>query len=112
MGDLNNTGAARERIVPTVDPSYKFRSFAISPRDDDPVVREKYRPFLISDAVHESDWIAKLELATVAEMVEREILSQGKDRLRVLVLYGSLRSRFVAPFLPHGEFLSGILLLV
>ena len=95
MGDLNNTEAARERLQVLADPEYQFRSFPILALDDDPSVRQRYRPFLLDDEVSSSDWIMKLELAAAAKMVETEILSQGKDRLRVLVLYGSLRSRFV-----------------
>ncbi len=95
MGDLNNTEAARERLQVLADPEYRFRSFPIHALDDDPAVRQRYRPFLLDDEVSSSDWITKLELATAAKMVETKILSQGKDRLRVLVLYGSLRSRFV-----------------
>ncbi|KAK3373015.1 flavoprotein-like protein [Lasiosphaeria ovina] len=93
MGDLNNTEAARAHLQPVTDPAYQFRSFAICPCDDDPAVRQKYRPFLLDDAIADSDWVAKLELATVAHMVDTELLAQGQDRLRVLVLYGSLRDR-------------------
>jgi arsenic resistance protein ArsH len=95
MGDLNNTAAIRERTLPVADPLYQFRSFPIQASDDSPDVRQRYRPFLLNDEISNSDWVAKLELATTAEMVEAQLLSQGKDRLRVLVLYGSLRSRFV-----------------
>jgi hypothetical protein len=95
MGDINNTEAAREHLLPVADPAYRFRSFPIPACDDDPEVRKRYRPFLLDDEISSSDWIMKLELATAAKLVETEILSQGKDRLRVLVLYGSLRSRFV-----------------
>lgn len=94
MGDLNITEAAREHVPSVLDPAYRFRSFGIHACDDDPAVRQRYRPFLLSDEISASDWVAKLELATAAKMVEAEILSQRKDRLRVLVLYGSLRSRF------------------
>lgn len=99
MGDLNNTTAIRERTLPVANPLYQFRSFPIQTNDDDPSVRQRYRPFLFNDEISSSDWVAKLELGTVAEMVETQLLSQGKDRLRVLVLYGSLRSRFVPPIL-------------
>jgi arsenical resistance protein ArsH len=95
MGDLNNTEAAREHLRPVADAAYRFRSFPIPACDDDAEVRKRYRPFLLDDEISSSDWISKLELATAAKMVETEILSQGKDRLRVLVLYGSLRGRFV-----------------
>lgn len=98
MGDLNNTAAVREHLRPVADPEYRFRSFAIPPSDDDPAVRERYRPFLLDEAISESDWVAKLELATAANMVEAELLAQQKDRLRILV-YGSLRTRFDPPTL-------------
>ncbi|KAH6854761.1 flavoprotein-like protein [Chaetomium sp. MPI-CAGE-AT-0009] len=101
MGDLNNIDAARERLVPVVDPLYRFRSFPIQACDDDPTVRQRYRPFLLADEISSSDWVMKLELATAAEMVETQILSQGKDRLRVLVLYGSLRSRSYSKLLAY-----------
>jgi arsenic resistance protein ArsH len=104
MGDLNNTSAAREHLRPVVDPEYRFRSFAIPAPDDDPVVRQKYRPFLLDDDISASDWIAKLELATAAKMVETELLSLGEDRLKVLVLYGSLRSRYDVPFSQSSGF--------
>jgi arsenic resistance protein ArsH len=97
MGDLNNIKAAREHLQPAADAEYQFRSFAISSCDDDPALRKQYRPFLLDDDISGSDWVAKLELATAAEMVDKEIISQGKDRLRVLVLYGSLRTRFGLP---------------
>ncbi|KAK4447968.1 flavoprotein-like protein [Podospora aff. communis PSN243] len=93
MGDLNNTAAARELLRSDLDPVYQFRSFAIPRSEDDVSVREKYRPFLLDETTSSSDWIAKLELATVAKMVDAELLAQGKDRLRILVLYGSLRTR-------------------
>ncbi|KAL8341214.1 hypothetical protein RB601_005732 [Gaeumannomyces tritici] len=99
MGDLNNTAAAREQLLPVADPAYRFRSFSI--HDDDPAVRKRYRPFLLGDEISNSDWVMKLELAAAAKMVETEILSQGKDRLRVLVLYGSLRSRSYSKLLAY-----------
>ncbi|KAK5654049.1 hypothetical protein OQA88_7727 [Cercophora sp. LCS_1] len=101
MGDLNNTEAARERLMPVADPEYRFRSFPIRASDDDPAVRNRYRPFLLDDEISSSDWIMKLELAAAAKMVETEILSQGKDRLRILVLYGSLRSRSYSKLLAY-----------
>ncbi|KAK0735951.1 flavoprotein-like protein [Apiosordaria backusii] len=101
MGDLNNTEAARERLLLAADPEYRFRSFPIHACDDDPAVRKQYRPFLLDDEISSSDWVMKLDLATAAKMVETEILSQEKDRLRVLVLYGSLRSRSYSKLLAY-----------
>ncbi|KAL2147930.1 hypothetical protein VTI28DRAFT_3408 [Corynascus sepedonium] len=101
MGDLNNTEAAREHLLPVADLVYRFHSFPIHACDDDPAVRKRYRPFLLDDEISSSDWVMKLELATAAKMVETEILSQGKDRLRVLVLYGSLRDRSYSKLLAY-----------
>ena len=96
--DLNNTQAARPAIELAVDPTYAGRSFSISSIEDDSLVRQTYRPFLLDDAVTKSDWIAQLELNTVLKMVDTEIFQKGDDRLRVLVLYGSMRSRWAFPF--------------
>jgi len=60
---------------------------------DDAVVRSKYRPFLLDERVAESDWISKLELDTVEKMVQADLHANNGERLRVLVLYGSLRAR-------------------
>lgn len=91
-GDLNNTTAMR--IVPAspVDTSYAYRSLALTKEYDDPVVRETYRPFLLDQHIMASDWVSRLELSTVVKMAEADIDATG-ERLRVLVLYGSLRKR-------------------
>ena len=101
MGNLNNTEAARGHLQLTADSAYPFHSFAIPPYDDDPAVRKRYCSFLLDDALSDSDWVAKLELVMAAKMVDTELLSQGKNRVRILVLYGGLRTRFAAlpPFL-------------
>ena len=65
----------------------------LSKDQDDAVVRSKYRPFLLDERVAESDWISKLELDTVEQMVQADLHANNGERLRVLVLYGSLRSR-------------------
>lgn len=96
-GDLNNSYAARPRVEFVPDHSYSGRSFAISKDDDQPDVRERYRPFLLDESLETADWVAQLELSTAMEMVESEIINRGCDRLRILVLYGSLRSRSVCP---------------
>ncbi|KAK4198915.1 flavoprotein-like protein [Triangularia verruculosa] len=101
MGDLNNTEAMRQPLQPVFDSTYQFQSFGIRTCDDDPVVRKQYRPFLLTDEISESDWVAKLELATAAKMVDTELLAQGKDRLRILVLYGSLRTRSYSKLLAY-----------
>jgi arsenic resistance protein ArsH len=69
-----------------------FPQLAISEAEDDPDIRAKYRPFLLDPEVEAADWISQLELETAAAMAE-ENLSKTKSRLKVLVLYGSLRKR-------------------
>jgi arsenical resistance protein ArsH len=92
-GDLNNTSAAREveRIEP--DPLYSYRSLAVSEDEDDATIRKKYRPFLLDPETTSGDWISKLELSTVTKLAEADLQSTG-ERLKVLVLYGSLRQRY------------------
>jgi arsenic resistance protein ArsH len=68
---------------------------AISESEDDPEIREKYRPFLLEPEVEKTDWVSELELETAMGMVEDDLRKTGQ-RLRVLVLYGSLRTRFVS----------------
>jgi hypothetical protein len=92
-GDLNNSHAGRTAVELTPDPAYAYRSLAIHPTDDDAEVRDKYRPFLLEGKLIKDDWVAELELSTAIKMVQEEILDRGLDRLRILVLYGSLRSR-------------------
>ncbi|KAM7213512.1 Flavoprotein-like protein [Rhypophila decipiens] len=103
MGDLNNTKAMREHVQPDLDPTYQFRSFAIPACDDDPDVRKRYRPFLLDEKISDSDWVAKLELGTVAKMVDTQLLGQGqgKERLKILVFYGSLRARSFSKLLSY-----------
>jgi arsenic resistance protein ArsH len=91
-GDLNNTGAARDQVHIPIDESYTHRSFAIPSTEDDAALRQEFRPFLL-DAVANSDWVAKLELNSALQLVNTEIISKGQERLKVLVLYGSLRER-------------------
>lgn len=93
-GDLNNTLAARPTVHLGVDPAYIGRSLAISEADDDPEIRSTYRPFLLGKEVEESDWVSKLELSTAMKMAEKDLKQTG-SRLKVLVLYGSLRERHV-----------------
>jgi len=94
-GDLNNTLAARPEVHLTPDPEYITRSLAISEEEDDAEIRATYRPFLLGKEVEESDWVSKLELSTAMMMAESDLAQTG-SRLRVLVLYGSLRDRYVA----------------
>lgn len=92
-GDLNNTGAARSSVRIEPDAAYLRHSLAISECDDEPKIRRKYRPFLLDPNM--DDWVSKLELSTTMKMAEQDLMRSG-DRLKVLVLFGSLRRRLVA----------------
>lgn len=92
-GDLNNTTAARVLADITIDPIYRDVSFAVPASEDDALVRRIYRPFLLNNAHSEQDWIARLELSTTLKMVASQILKSGGERLKVLVLHGSMRKR-------------------
>jgi arsenic resistance protein ArsH len=92
-GDLNNTAAERSRAHVTADPAYRNVSLAIPAAQDEASVRKSYRPFLQDDAVSDEDWVSQLELSTVLKMVDLDVLKKGDERLRVLVLYGSMRKR-------------------
>lgn len=91
-GDLNNTAAMRVVLRPHRDPHFAHRSLAIPPSKDDPLVRLRYRPFLLPDEIQREDWVSRLELATATELAHSE-MELGGERLKVLVLYGSLRQR-------------------
>ncbi|CAG7562664.1 unnamed protein product [Fusarium equiseti] len=92
-GDLNNTQAGRTAVEFAADPCFKHKSFAIPRDQDDASIRDQYRPYLFEGEMLSDDWIADLELSTAMKMVQSEILDNKLDRLRILVLYGSLRSR-------------------
>jgi hypothetical protein len=93
-GDLNNTAAERVRAELTIDPAYRKLSFAIPSAQDEPSVRDAYRPFLLDNEQSYQDWVAQLELSTVLKIVDHEVLQSGGDRLKVLVLHGSMRKRY------------------
>ena len=101
-GDLNNNSAARPSEKIEIDPTYLGRSLAISEYDDDMEVRRKYRPFILDAESSADDWTEKLELSTVMKMAEEDLRKSG-DRLKVLVLFGSLRKRFAAA-VPHVSY--------
>ncbi|KAI9055582.1 hypothetical protein LZ554_000528 [Drepanopeziza brunnea f. sp. 'monogermtubi'] len=91
-GDLNNTSSLRQVEHLEIDPIYSFKSLALTAEQDVATVREKYRPFILDPDVTSSDWISKLELSIVTRLAETDLQTTGQ-RLKVLVLYGSLRSR-------------------
>lgn len=92
-GDLNNTAAERVRAEIATDPVYHRTSLAIPAYEDEAHLRKTYRPFLLDDAHLDRDWVARLELSTTLKIVDSQILKSGGERLRVLVLYGSMRER-------------------
>ncbi|KAK5111140.1 hypothetical protein LTR62_005339 [Meristemomyces frigidus] len=94
-GDLNNTEVLRETVALPPDPAYAGRTLAIPCDKDDESIRAKYRPFLYKDGdgVADRDWVAELELSTALKLAEADLKSSGGNRLRVLVLFGSLRAR-------------------
>jgi arsenic resistance protein ArsH len=92
-GDLNNTAAERARAEIITDQAYRSLSFAILASEDEDSIRRSYRPFLLDEASQKNDWIARLELSTVLKMVDLQVLRNGGDRLKVLVLHGSMRKR-------------------
>jgi arsenical resistance protein ArsH len=71
---------------------------ALSVAEDDPDIRSKYRPFLLDPEVEAADWISQLELDTVMSISSADIEKTG-SRLKVLVLYGSLRKRYATHIL-------------
>ncbi|KAJ4339288.1 hypothetical protein N0V95_007811 [Ascochyta clinopodiicola] len=100
-GDLNNTAAERARKAIEVDPAYRSRSFAIPQSQDGAEIREKYRPFILDEETSKGDWVSRLELSTTLKMVESQIINTGQDRLRVLVLHGSMRNRSYSRLLSY-----------
>jgi len=92
-GDLNNTEVLRKTAVIAPDAAYSGRSLAMLEADDDVNVRAKYRPFLQPNNLAYNDWVAKLELSTVIKAAQADLQQTGGDRLKVVILYGSLRSR-------------------
>ncbi|KAK6389849.1 hypothetical protein LTR65_006118 [Meristemomyces frigidus] len=92
-GDLNNTEVLRKTAEFRPDPTYARRSLAIPKSEDDVAVLNKYRPFLQREDIANSDWVSQLELSPVLKLAEADFKQSSGDRLKVTVLYGSLRSR-------------------
>lgn len=91
-GDLNNTASMRMTLKPERRLDFAYRSLSIPASMDEPTIRSKYRPFLLPDNVQQQDWVSRLELATVTELAYNDMRITG-ERIRVLILYGSLRRR-------------------
>lgn len=99
-GDLNNTSVMRAVTLPPRDPQLAYKSLALSPAEDDTEVRSKYRPFLLPEEIQLTDWVSRLELATATKMALDD-MEITKSRLKVLVLYGSLRRRSYSQLLAY-----------
>ncbi|PNS15413.1 hypothetical protein CAC42_672 [Sphaceloma murrayae] len=99
-GDLNNIDAMRQTEAIIRKPEFAHKDLSISAADDDSDVRTAYRPFLLPEDIRTTDWTSLVELSTVTEMSEQHIRSTG-SRLRVLVLYGSLRERSYSKLLAY-----------
>ncbi|KAF3169462.1 hypothetical protein EYR41_007680 [Orbilia oligospora] len=90
-----------EPILPSYEDAVSASSLAITEQEDNPFTRAEYRPFLLDPLIACSDWVAQLELKTVMNMVRDEVLNKGEDRLKILVLYGSLRQRSYSRLLSY-----------
>lgn len=82
-------------ISSSSSPESSSRSLAIPESEDAREIREEYRPFILSTEKPEDDWVNDLELDSVMDLMENQLRSPGGARLKVLVLYGSLRRRLV-----------------
>jgi arsenic resistance protein ArsH len=100
-GDLNNTEVLRATKTFPPDRNYDGRTLALSDDEDDLTTRQNYRPFLLQHDVARNDWVAKLELSTALKMAEKHIQETGGDRLKFLVLYGSMRDRSYSRLLAY-----------
>ncbi|KAL8879789.1 MAG: hypothetical protein Q9198_002667 [Flavoplaca austrocitrina] len=104
-GDLNNISAVRPVTEIAVDAAFVRQSLAIQESDDDPEIRRQFRPFLLRKRIVDSDWVAHLEISTAMRMAYEEMHRPHGTRLKVLVLYGSLRERCVTCF---GRFATAV----
>lgn len=90
---LSKTSAARPFMTTEAGAGFEHRSLSIRECDDDPGIRQRYRPFLLDKEGDKADWVDDLELGTVMTMAAENMQRTG-DRLKVLVLFGSLRQRW------------------
>ena len=92
QGGLNHTSVGRPFVTIEAGAELENRSLSIRECDDDPGIRERYRPFLLDKEDNKADWVDDLELGTVTTMAAENMQRTG-HRLKVLVLFGSLRQR-------------------
>ncbi|KAF7535340.1 hypothetical protein G7054_g5438 [Neopestalotiopsis clavispora] len=67
-------------------------SLSISKAQDDPTIKTKYRPFVRHYLTGPEDWTDSLELDRVTIIAQAD-MEKTEPRVKVLVLYGSLRKR-------------------
>ena len=67
-GDLNNTGAMRVSQKIEIDPAFTHCTLASTVEEDEEEVRDRYRPFILKPAIQSTDWVSRLELATVTKL--------------------------------------------
>ena len=67
-GDLNNTGAMRVSQKVEIDPASTHCTLASTVEEDEEEVRDRYRPFILKPAIQSTDWVSRLELATVTKL--------------------------------------------
>lgn len=89
---LNHTHIKRPLAKMEAGANLEHHPLDIKEFDDEPGIREKYRPFLLDKEDNKADWVDDLELDTVTKMAAENMQRTG-ERLKVLVLYGSLRQR-------------------
>lgn len=86
---LSSTLKYNSRPIMTQSPALPISSPAALDALASGEVESRYRPFLLTEQQkQEEDWVAALELETVAAMA-----SASERKLKILVLYGSLRER-------------------
>lgn len=86
-----------------VNGEHRRRSLAIPESDDDTDTRGQYRPFILDRKATVTDWVEDLELDRVTDIAAADFERTGQ-RLKILVLFGSLRQRFAVSFLLRACF--------
>lgn len=87
----SETAAANSETPQREQQHSLYRSLALRASEDDAEIRHRYRPFILPEDCAD-DWVNQLELERVLDMAENNI-KLTNARLKVLVLYGSLRKR-------------------
>ncbi|KAL8860027.1 MAG: hypothetical protein Q9178_003576 [Gyalolechia marmorata] len=99
---FNDPSTSRAYVTIKASTEIDCRSLSIMECDDDPSIRKRYRPYLLEKEGNTADWVDNLELSTATTMAA-EYMQRTGERMKVLVLFGSLRQRLandllVGPF--------------